>query len=215
MATFNPANILDNFDRANSGPPLGGNWTVIYGMDAGFKVVSNQMVPSSSSQTEGEYRNNTTYGADSYAYITADTVDHSSDYSATRLFLRLVSPTTSGIDGYVAYFIWRNAGATLDDAGAYRIDNNVETLLGAEILSSGWANGDVYEIGMAGSTFTMYRNASSLGARTDSTYSAAGYIGVSWYYNDASIAKYNDFGGGTISAAATTYHNLTLLGVGG
>jgi len=194
---FPVTSILDNFNRADVGPPLAGNWTPVYG-HTGLKIVSNQCNPGTSASDNGEYWNAATFGADCEAYVTAATIDRTSDYSGTKFFIRAVTPSAATIDGYSVEFQWRDALANTDDVIFCELTNNVYTQIGATLDSTGWSNAHQYDGSMVGTTLTAYRNGTSLDTRTDGTYTAAGYIGFGWWYNNVSIPKYDDFGGGTI-----------------
>lgn len=193
---FPTTSVIDNFNRANEGPPPSANWSgPIRPGQPRLKVVTNQVVANADDNAE-DYWSNATFGPDSEAYITIPTFsnDHSSVY------LRLQAPGTAGVDGYREL-----SSAFSSVTQIYRVDDTVHTQLGADI-SQAWSNGDAHGADIVVSTITAYRKPSggswgSLGTRTDNTYAGAGNIGL----NMNSINQTgDDFGGGTIASAVFT-----------
>ena len=195
--------MLDNFNRANEGPPPSANWsTDIENVGAlGLKVVSNACTDNAGSFSDGWW-NASQFGPDSEVYATLATVAY------TRLNMRIQSPGTSGCDGY---YLDYNPGSSF--VKLFRIDNAVETQLGAtEVFTV--SNGESLGAEAIGSTLTAYRKSgswASLFFRTDSTYGGSGYLGLT----GQNSVVYDDFGGGTVVAAVTTLASDTPMPIMG
>ena len=205
---FPTTGILDAFTRADENPLANSTWSgpIISGQPQ-LRLVSNQLAGPSSGTFGESYWSAATFGADSEAYF--DTVPV---YSASRIdvFLRVANPgVASAVDGYM---IVANDSTSL--AQIWRYDNSVATKLGADI-SQTWTDGDGFGADVVGSTITVYRKSagswSSLGTRTDTTYTAAGYIGAQC---QNSGVRADDFGGGTVVVAGGAPSQLTTLGIG-
>ncbi len=95
------------------------------------------------------------------------------------------------------YYLFVNSTS----AKLYRIDSGTNTQLGADFTQT-IATGDSFGMSLVGSTITVYFKAAagswtSLGTRTDATYSAAGKIGIRGA-DGTNISLADDFGGGTL-----------------
>jgi hypothetical protein len=183
---FPTTSILDNFNRADG--DVGSNWGAPAWIDTVRLAISTNQVQFNDAGGGGYY-NVSTYGPDSEVYITITTLSGS-----LELYLRLDTPGAAA-NGYRLRF--RSAFAQLL---YYRLDGGVATQLGATdtlTLSSGDSVGG----DMVGSTLTAYTNQGAWGSistRTDTTYTAAGYIGID---GSATAMLADNFGGGTIGAA--------------
>lgn len=200
---FPTTGILDDFNRANEGPPPSASWvsTGIYDATPGVSVVSNTLADSGTF-VGGAW--GTQFGPDSEIFLTVTTL--MDDGLELRLWLRgqqIGNSTT--VDGY---FIIFNRQDVLPGI-RYRFireDNGTGTQLGAFVddTSGVLATGTKFGVDMSGSTITGYANRSgswtTVDTRTDTTYSASGYIGLS---TSSSAGRYDDFGGGTIGGAAS------------
>lgn len=201
---FPTTSILDDFNRAS----LGTNWTQGLLGDSDLAIDSSTAADGSGSGLWCAARwNVATYGADTEAFATI-----LESVSATRALLgRLdVSGGESAPDGYSVEF---NNTAFCK---AWRLDNGVATKLGSDFTVSGYGVDSQIGIEIVGTTITVYHKASGgswsvVTTRTDSTYSAAGYIGLELYDN---VTRTDDFGGGTVGGAPTLLPRLALLGVG-
>jgi hypothetical protein len=212
---FPVTGTLDSFDRVDSAT-LGANWTAdIWGFGwASLDIVSN--AADSNSAAESNWWNGTTFGPDVEVTTTIkssflDVDDGGGGWTPTdaSLFARIASPGTAGIDGYyIDFFGGPNGGYT---AWIYRLDNRVSTILGAAYTGFSIDAGDKFGFSVVGSTLTFYRKpaagswAQVSTTRTDATYSAAGYIGLLGASAGVGVdAEFDDFGGGTITAAVST-----------
>ncbi len=194
---FPTTGILDNFNRANEGPPPSADWTTDplgFG-DSGLKVLTNQCIGNNSGSDNSGYWDTTTFGPDCEVYATIVVRPNTGQYFG--VYARLVQIGAGTTDGYYVEYIFQAAGT--DTVSIYRIDNASFTVLGSAI-SQDFNLGDKLGLELIGSTLTAYRHDgsswASLGSRTDSTHSAAGNIGLAMH--DVAIA--DDFGGGTVVA---------------
>ena len=201
--------VLDNYNRSNTGPPQGGNWSVITAITSvGFKIVSNQAQPGGDSAACYEYWNVETFGPDSEVFYTVPTVDSASDYVGLSLMLGTLNPTNaSTFTGYEADFIQRAGGSPVNEAQISRIDAGTPTGLDSPVSYTVVA-GDTLWFRKVGSTIQLYAKPSGgsyslLLEVTDNTYST-GYIGKGWWYNIAANTHIDDFGGGTVVSGGTT-----------
>lgn len=195
-ASFPCTSILDNFNRANEGPPPSTNWTTgIDGGANGFKVDTNEAEVNG--DPSSGYWNVQNFGPNVEVYVTLGVATQ-----ASRVHWRIQQEGTAGWDGYtlLAY--------TDNNFYVYRVDNGVQTQLGAAIAQT-FSSGDSFGISHVGSTITVYYCASGAGCgvsgagwtnkgtRTDNTYSSAGKIGMSMFDSSTTTALDN-FGGGTL-----------------
>jgi len=197
--TFPTTGTLDDFNRANTGPPPSSNWsTDVRGFgDQGMKVASNVCVPNSGASPASTWWNPGTFAAAQECLVKINALLTSGQNAG--LFARIVGPGGAGPDSYQVDWLY-SSGAT-DTIAIQRMDNGVFTQLGASI-SQDFSAGDSIGIECNGSTIAAYRKPSagswgSIGNRTDSTYSAAGYIGM---YFESAAGSFEDFGGGAIVA---------------
>lgn len=132
----------------------------------------------------------TAYGPNEEGYVTLSTAPAAGQY--VGIFTRVVNESSaSTTDGYFLRY--------LDGVFAFfRVDNGAQTAVGAGI-SQTMSNGDSFGIESVGGTHTIYYKASggawtSLGTRSDSTYSAAGKLSL---ITGSTAVRFDDFGGGT------------------
>lgn len=159
------------------------------------QVNSNGTLYSSSA-----YRSDQTYGPDCEVYFTVATKPGAGN--PVELWARITNPASATVSGY-RIDITDVSGAGNDTWQLVRVDNNVNTNVGAAITQEVTA-GDGVGMSIVGSTITFWYKAgagawTSLGTRTDTTYSAAGNIGVGLWF---STVRIDDFGGGTIPATS-------------
>lgn len=203
---FPATGILDNFNRANTGPPPSSNWSgPTNPSNDQLQVVSNQCV------SVGSYADNwwnVSQFGDCECYFTIASYPDE-DWRYCWLALRLQSPGTAGRDGYEVV-VETQAGGN-DNVYINRLDNAVNTQLGAS-LSVNLATGDSLGAEFIGSTLTVYHKTggtwSNIGSRTDSTY-GAGYIGI----GTEPIIVLDDFGGGAIIAGPLLGGRLVKKGI--
>lgn len=196
---FPVTGILDDFNRANSTTTIGSNWTALEsGATKDRGISSNQAYnPDGVPNYSWLYYNVAQFGPDSECYCTIATWTTNADNHTLMVRLKDVTQDAYTFDAYML-----QAGISGTDAiKIYRIDNNVNTQLGATVNPM-MANGDKIGIRVVGSTITGWLEQGSGWteqlSRTDSTYAAAGYFG--FYTSDDSTWRVDDFGGGTITA---------------
>jgi hypothetical protein len=215
---FPTTGLLDDFNRAN-GLLVTGNWsndTFNFGATSNALTVnSNQATPENASYGEA-YWNPTTFGPDSEVFVTYATAAHNGgDWGVG---LRATNPDSVNVDGYRCA-VFQLAGN--DEVKLYRVDNGVATQLGVTITQN-FSVGDSFGAEMIGSTLQVYIKTggswSSIGSRSDGTYTGAGYIGM-YTFSTGANGRLDDFSGGTVvggggggPAALTT--RRTLMGVG-
>lgn len=186
--------VLANFNQANEGPPITGwSQTNLFSADTrGFQISSN-VAQNSVSSSNADYWNAGTFGAKQEAYVSIAVKGSGSD--STGVLLRLTNPASSSITGYL---IIADANTSIF---VYRIDNSTTIVQVGSTFTQTITNGDSMGASIDGSTITVYYKVAagswtSLGTRTDATYSSAGFIGM--WGDGGSIAqvKTDDFGGG-------------------
>jgi hypothetical protein len=193
-----PLPTLDAFNRANENPLSdSGKWSnnVNGAVETGLNVNSNTLACSASS-TCTAWRSNAQYGPESEVWSRISTLPGNGN--AIRLYARVQAPGTSGYDGYM---LRTNQLAVTDEIFLERIDNSsVVRLL---TLNQELAANDILLLRAKGSTLEAWRYAGSwsrLGAVQDSTYGAAGYVGVGLR---GTTGRLDDFGARTPGSAAT------------
>jgi hypothetical protein len=192
---FPTTSVLDNFDRANTGPPPSASWTGDASMAAAeCKVISNTVAANASNGFD--YWNPTTYGPDSECFMDIPTKPGSGQYAA--VYVRFDPPGNNG------YEVELDVAAGTDSVLIFRCDNTVFTQLGASI-SQEFTAGDSLGLEMIGSTLQAYRKSgtwSALGTtRTDGTYTVAGNLALQ--FGDTT-ARGDNFGGGTVVVSSDT-----------
>lgn len=195
---FPTTSVLDSFTRADESP-IAGNWsndTYARGSGNGVVLTSNQILAAvaSSGTDQAAWWSAAPFGPDCEAFVEMAVKPSSSEYLGVEL--RIDSPGTGGIDGYGIYFI-------NDTIEIYRITNALFLQNGAAI-SQAFSSGDSLGVNMVGDTINVYRKTggswgTSLGTRTDSTFTAAGFIGVYFLTPGAITVRADNFGGGTVA----------------
>ena len=185
---FPVTGVLDDFNRADA-ITLGANWSNISGAAQDGGISSNQAYNPDASN-EALYWNVAQYGADCEAYLSIPVLSASNGVSVRA---RLKDVGGSGSDGYELYVTF---GGNWE---IYEITNGTGTKLGSTV-AGGISATDQIGISLVGSTIKGYRNGSEILSRTDGTWGASGYIGI--YLPNSSIVRLENFGGGTIVAAA-------------
>ncbi len=185
--------VLDNFNRANEGPPLSANWTAdpMNVALAGHAVVSNAAANGSHS-----YWDASTFGPDQEAWMTVSSLSG----TLVGLYMRIQAPNTAGADAYELQ--WKTDG----EINAIRVINAYagETVLGtatvapvatgyrfgARVLGSG-ATVTIEAYIDTGSGWTLALSTTDTDA---SRITAAGFVG---FLSDTADVI-DDFGGGTV-----------------
>jgi len=176
--------ILDNFDRADEGPPPSSSWSYpVYATAAGEKVVSNQAGSDVDTAATAYWNSETFLNVEVYGTVAA--------VSTHYLFARIQQPGVSTVDGYMLV----GSGFNVQ---VYRLDNGVATAIGATGISSTLSAGQGRGMSIIGDEIQILRRVGeswdlSL-TRTDITYQSAGYIGLG--HASGTVSRWDDFGGG-------------------
>lgn len=170
--------ILDDFNRADVGPPPSASWTTgLAGGTNGLRVLSNQLSPKAT--LSGESYWNTSFGPDVEMYATVVVINN------TVLCLRISNPGAS-VKCYEFQVLASSCSIYANNAG-------VETQL--DTSSVGFSAGDVAGFEARGSLLTGYKNGVRVVSGMDTSFTTAGFIG--FRVNNAND-RWDDFGGGTI-----------------
>lgn len=204
---FPTLGILDDFNRADEDPLALGWAGPIFSGERQLRISSNQAAPHSVDLYGNSYWNSSAIGPDIECYCTLSSSWAASD----RIIFYFRSTVGASVSGYRVAF--RNiAGDHL--VFIERMDANVNTTLGATIdPADTFASGDKFGAEMIGNTINAYYKQgagawTSLGSRTDSTYTGTGYIGVA--LTTAGSLRVDDVGGGTIGGVVGTPNLLTV-----
>lgn len=196
---FPTTSVLDDFNRADTGPPPSASWdsAALDFTTSALSVVSNTL--KCASVAGGAW--GATVGPDCEAYTTLSTPQ--ADLQRLRLYLRAQQIGGSTLDGYMVEE-QRSDGSSGGIFKIFRIDNDVNTTLGASVTDNGGvlAAGNIQGADVVVDTISGYINRGSWStvlSRTDTTYSSSGQIGLG---TTDSAARFDDFGGGTIASAA-------------
>lgn len=210
MAFPTNATLLDDFNRANVGPPPSASWTsqIFLSDNNALRVLSNQCGSSGTGSNQTAWWNPTTFGPDVEVYAQVPAFGLSGHYAG--LFARLTGTGTVASSGYVFYAVGDS------QAEFYRVVDGTYTAIGAAI-SQAWLPGDWMGFEVVGTTLTGYRKTggawSVVGTRTDSTYTGAGHIGL---YTDNNTIRFDDFSGGPVVTASPGggARRMMMMGVG-
>lgn len=192
--------VLDTFTGVDDTSPPNANWTnaEIRAGGAGCDLEDNAAAPGMTGGFWGCYWNVQTFGPNVEAYGTIVNIGSTGFIAVCARLANIGSGTT---DGYCV----EETDGTPGDIIIYRVDNEVGTQLGATI-SQNIGTSDKLGIKIVGDQIcAMFDDSGAgwteLGCRTDSTYTAAGYIGI--YLNgNETVGALDDFGGGTVTARA-------------
>lgn len=199
MAFGDYATLLDNFNRADQGPPPSTDWTTLLN---GHNILSNLVRGNNGSASNVSLWDIATYGADVEAYLSIPTLV--ADGENVEVYARMTTLVGATVDGYLARWN-RVSGASNDTLQLYSVTNGVATKLGADIATQEMTAGDKLGIEIIGTTISLYTYTggawTNKGSRTDSTYSAAGYVGIGCVGN---TGRFDDFYAGTITVASAT-----------
>lgn len=187
--------ILDNFTRADTGPPPSSSWTTWW--DSGLKVVSNQCAPNDTGGNNA-YWNTAMAGPDVEAYVTVVTKPVTDGHTMV-----LARANSAGTNGYGAWHYVTSAAGT-DDLLLIKFVSGVQSTIGGP-WAVNFVNGDRFGIRCQGSTIELWvflvavGTWTKLGSVVDTSFSGASpqnLIGLSNYGNGGSGARYDNFGGG-------------------
>lgn len=195
---FPSTSVLDNFTGTNGTdlPVYSANWQSAPAGGVNLEIQSNAATgTAAASNNTNSWA--TDFGPDCEIYVTITTKP--ADGNILLLVARGVQTTSLGtIDGYCLRFA---PASGTDSLIIQRIDNGAQSNLVAPI-SQEVSNGDSLGLEIVGNTLTAYYKPSggawtSVGTVTDSTYTAAGKIGM---LTSSNTIRLDDFGGGTYVA---------------
>lgn len=179
--------VTDNFNRADGG--LGANWTTAGGFSA-LTIVSNTCKGSFGSQHNvSVYTGAGTAPADQYA-----------QFKVTNP-AGFIGPVLRHDGGTAFYTCYYNAGT----ATIYKWSGGSANQIGSGSTITPAVN-DVVYLEAVGTALTMKVNGATVCTATDSSITAAGYVGIDLYDN---VAAVDDFEGGAVAADVS----VSLTGV--
>jgi hypothetical protein len=197
--TFPLTGVLDDFNRANEGPPPSASWAgPLYADDGSMKVVGNEAVGTEAAEFNGAYWL-TPMPPSCEVHVKVATMP--ADGERTSVYLR-VADEGGAPDGYLLSFYRWDGGS--DGWQIYRVDNGAWTQLGATVDKDVSA-GDSMGLEAIGPRLRGYQKTGGVWAevevleRTDSTYSNWGKIAMSPQNDTCTL---DDFGGGGIQTPA-------------
>lgn len=207
IPAFPATSILDNFNRADEGPPPSSNWKPwtgnvdVTGNDLRVKDNTLQLRAGDNGWTD-DFWDNSTFGPDCEVYCT---IDNCSGANAGLEFWARLSKTVDPFPDLTGYKlrVTVSSGWFL-----YRLNswssNTILASAGDNLTTS-----EKIGLSLIGSAITVHKRVggvwSVVTSVTDGTFGSAGYIGVG-LHQGSSIAL-DDFGGGTVvpvSAPAIT-----------
>jgi chitodextrinase len=172
-----PLPILDPFNRGNENPLSdGGLWSngIAGAGETGLRLRSNELACTRST-TCTAWRNTTTYGPGVEVAVRVAALPGNNNH--IRLLARIQQPGSNAYDGYM---LRTNQLSGTDQLFLERIDNGVGVGLGT--FTRELANGDVLVLRVQGSTLEAWHRRGAtwtlVGTASDSTYGAAGFVGV-------------------------------------
>lgn len=192
---FPVTGILDNFNRANQGPPASSSWTAAATFDAGLKVLSNRCQPAGPFVVgDAALWNPSSFGADQEAYFTL--ADRAGAAATFDVWVILRSESSSNISNCYAGGMSVIVGSN-DEFIIVKQVGSVVTVLASFSIDRAYVAGDRIGLRIQGSTITAFFNGRVLGTVKDTTFADSGWTGL--YINDANLgAKVDDFGGGNV-----------------
>jgi len=220
---FPHTSVLDDFDRANSSTTIGGDWTMFMRSAGSYDMgISSNQAYNPDAEYNGLIYDAAQYGPDCEVYVTVATLPDL-DSVGLKLYARLKDVTVDAwnYDGYRILFYPYASGGTKISLNICRVDDSVETQLGASVQGFAGANGDKFGMRLRGSTIDGWFQSSGGSwelklTRTDATYGAAGYLG--FYSGSESTWRMDDFGGGSLGRGLPVIsdggiHSLVFGGV--
>jgi hypothetical protein len=196
---FPTTGLLDQFNRANEGPPPGAAWggeVRPSWSSTQLKLLSNACVSNGGGGSNASNYFNTIYGPDSEVYMTLTAL--AENYERTFLFLRKTAADTV----YMATF----DAAPTNTVTITRVVATVETAIGSATAVT-LAAGDTIGFEAIGTALKIYRKPSAgawalIKSETDGGITGAGYAGIG---TSGASAILDDFSGGTVIVPPPPY----------
>jgi hypothetical protein len=202
--------ILDDFDRADEGPPPSSSWTnYSFGYTGGLCIVSNQCVASVDGGVPRASYWSTPFNANCEVYFTLDNLRSPID-NTKNLYIRF-NPTT-GVSYQLQIFAL-STGTEL----ALIVNRPVQLILGT--YSTTLSTGDRFGLRAIGSTISVWYAPVATGiwseviTANDSNVTAGGNLMVCMNSAGPSQDAIRDFGGGDYIAPPNGYSIITPDGV--
>jgi hypothetical protein len=178
FAQFSPGTPLDNFNRADEGPPPSANWAgpVLSTDPSGLVVESNTLVCNDTPNCSG-YWNASTFGPNMRVSLQVpDTV--SGGTQIINLYVRLTNPNVAAsTDGYECRF---RPDDLQNDVLIRRLDNSSGTTLSTTAVDID--DGETIACSAVGDQICAHEcvagTCSVINCQTDSTYMTGGFAGV-------------------------------------
>lgn len=181
--------VLDSFTRTNESP-IAGSWAGPLTSGSGLDLNTNQLAANSGIFQSSYW--NTSFLPDQEVFATLAVLPGAGDNM--ELHARASNPGASA----VSYYLQFKGGAPQQLALIWRDSGGVGHGLASDTATT-WVAGDKMWLRCSGTTIEGYRyngtTWSLLLQVTDSNVTGAGYIGATI---DASVARFDDFGGGTL-----------------
>lgn len=218
VGSFPTTSILDNFNRANEGPPPSASWQNMFDWVEPLIVSGNQAIPQTP-VNGGAAIWKTAHGQDLEAYVTLSNAGIGA-HPGVNLYFKIQDPATYADLYYVGVF---NSGGDISlvlyslFSGYAGLTNTYPPVvtLPTGPLESGFKVG----VRMIGNIIEIYYARSGgpwvlfIGGTDESSTGpacASGYFGIETIDNDGNSTALDDFGGGTISGGtpAETIFNV-------
>lgn len=193
--------ILDNFNRANEGPPPSANWTGDFDPGFGDDLIVLDNLLQTSFGNGSAYWNQSIYGPDCEVYSTVRILVPDSTAWELHLWARM---SLDPLKGYRMIVYSNTVGSPCDveldvlDGGGHA--NDILDISNLPAIQ----NGDVFGMRFVGNTISCLRNGVFLGQAVSTAVSGAGLVGIT-IGTAANNTNYviDDFGGGTVKTTST------------
>lgn len=221
--TFPTTSILDNFNRANEGPPPSASWSAwnaFFSIPEQLVVSGNACKSNTALDTGSDWWNASTPGPDCEVYATLSNWPTLGvgDGMGVSLLLRLVGQDTAGPT--FSYYML-SVNQSYGSSPAYTISRVTEA--GTSILKSGTvtiATGDAIGMDRVGDTLAFHRKPSggswtSVDSVTDGSplSAVAGRLALSITPDAGGLLSADDFGGGNPPATPVANFSGTPLAI--
>lgn len=186
--------VLDNFNRADTGPPPSASWTT--GSGTGHKVASNLCVINDVAGCASNW--NTSQNVNQEAYATVAAVPSVGD--GFGLLARVQNAAATFGSDHIYLSVVPVTGAGNDTLQVFKYISSVYTQLGADVaLGADITVNDVFGMRLMRSEIQVYYGGTLRATRTDSDLLSGGYPGVD---NGGATGSWDNFGGGSVAAHA-------------
>jgi hypothetical protein len=191
--------LLDDFTGADE-TPIATNWSgPIYSGTGEMRRLSNQLAGQAAAAHSTGYYDIATFGPDCEVYGTYAAFLNNNNY--INLYARIANPNSGSLNGYQLEVLYLSGSA--DTWKLSSIVAGTVTQLGATMTQDVTA-GDSCLLECIGDQISAYYKSGGggwtlIGTRTDSSVTAAGYLGAALFGNTPSM-RLDDFSGGTLTS---------------